>query len=184
MVESLYSQTNLRTGAYLFQGGPRDQRTVEKRDDVLCYTTEPLTQPVEVTGPIELILSASSSALDTDFTGKLVDVFPDGRAEILTDGILRARYRESLSAPVLMEPEHIYELRFSLGATANVFKTGHCIRLEVSSSNFPRFNRNTNKGGEIIAEREEDFTEAINRVYHNQAHLSYLILPIIERESE
>lgn len=171
-----------RTSPYLFQCGPRDQREIEQRDDVLCYTTEPLAQPIEVTGPIELVLSVSSSALDTDFTGKLVDVFPDGRAEILTDSILRARYRNSLSTPALLEPEKIYELRFSLGATANVFKAGHCIRLEVSSSNFPRFNRNTNTGGNIIEEREEDLIQAINQVYHNKAHPSYIILPIIERE--
>ena len=167
---------------YFLNAGPRDQRWVEERDDVLCYTTQPLAQPVEVTGTIELVLSASSSAPDTDFTGKLVDVYPDGRAEILTDGILRARYRESLTAPTLMELGHIYELRVHLGATSNLFKAGHHIRLEVSSSNFPRFNRNTNTGGEIILEREEDLKQAINRVYHDQAHRSYLILPIIERE--
>jgi uncharacterized protein len=166
---------------YVFNAGPLDQRRLEERNDVLCYTTPPLAQPVEVTGPIELVLTVASSAPDTDFTGKLVDVYPDGRAEILTDGILRARYRESLTEPVLMKPEHIYELHIHLGATANVFKTGHCIRLEVSSSNFPRFERNTNTGGDIITEREEDLKSAINRVYHDQAHPSYLLLPIIER---
>src|SRR5205814_9487326 len=123
-----------------------------------------------------------SSARDTDFTGKLVDVYPDGRAEILTDGILRARYRESFSAPALMEPSHIYELHIDLWATSNLFRAGHCIRLEVSSSNFPRFDRNTNTGGTIASEREKDFVQAVNRVYHDSAHPSHLILPIIERE--
>ncbi|MFL5704709.1 MAG: CocE/NonD family hydrolase [Ktedonobacteraceae bacterium] len=162
--------------------GPRDQRGIETRDDVLCYTTAPLERPVEVTGPIELVLFASSSAKDTDFTGKLVDVYPGGRAESITDGILRARYREALSKPVLMEPNRVYELHITVGATAQVFGAGHCIRLEVSSSNFPRFDRNTNTGGTIATEREKDFVQAVNRVYHNSAHPSHLILPIIERE--
>jgi len=171
-------------GAVLIEGGegPRDQRQVEERDDVLCYTTPPLEQPVEVTGPIELVLYVSSSARDTDFTGKLVDVHPDGRAENLTDGILRARYRHSLSSPVLMEPGRIYELRVDLGGTSNVFLAGHRIRLEVSSSNFPRFNRNSNTGGTIASESEKDFVLAINHVYHNHDYPSHLLLPVIERD--
>lgn len=162
--------------------GPLDQRQIEAREDVLCYTTSPLERPVEVTGPIELVLHVSSSARDTDFTGKLVDVHPDGRAEILTDGILRARYRQSLSSPVLMEPGHVYELHIDLGATSNVFLTGHGIRLEVSSSNFPRFDRNSNTGGTIASEQEKDFVQAINRVYHSQVYPSQLVLPVIERD--
>jgi putative CocE/NonD family hydrolase len=161
--------------------GPRDQRQIEAREDVLCYTTPLLEQPVEVTGPVELVLYVSSSAPDTDFTGKLVDVHPDGRAENLLDGILRARYRESLSASVLMEPGQVYELHIELGATSNVFQAGHRIRLEVSSSNFPRFDRNTNTGGIIANEGEQDLVEATNRIHHNAAHPSHLILPIIER---
>jgi uncharacterized protein len=163
--------------------GPRDQRVIETRDDVLCYTTAPLERPVEVTGPIELVLFASSTAKDTDFTAKLVDVYPGGRVESITDGILRARYRETLSKSVLMEPNQVYELHITVGATAQVFGTGHCIRLEVSSSNFPRFDRNTNTGGTIATESEKDFVQAVNRVYHDSAHPSHLILPIIERES-
>ena len=162
--------------------GPRDQRSVEAREDVLCYSTPVLEQPVEVTGPITLVLYASSSARDTDFTGKLVDVYPDGRAEMLTDGILRARYRESFSEPKLLEPGQIYELHLDLWATSNLFKAGHRIRLEVSSSNFPRFDRNTNTGGVIEAETEHDFVQAVNRVYHDAAHPSHLLLPIIERD--
>jgi putative CocE/NonD family hydrolase len=140
-----------------------------------------LERPVEVTGPIELVLFISSSARDTDFTAKLVDVYPDGRAESITDGILRVRYRESLSKPVLMEPNQVYELRITVGATSQVFAAGHRIRLEVSSSNFPRFDRNTNTGGTIATESEKDFVQAVNRVYHDTAHPSRLILPIIER---
>ncbi len=161
--------------------GPRDQRVVEARDDVLVYSTPVLDRPVEVTGPIELRLFVSSSARDTDFTGKLVDVFPDGRAMILTEGIMRARYRDSWTAPTPLEPDAIYELRLNLWATANVFLPGHRIRLEVSSSNFPRFNRNSNTGGEITSETVEQYRPAINRVFHDAAHPSRLILPIIER---
>ena len=162
--------------------GPRDQRSVEAREDVLCYTTPTLEQAVEVTGPIELVLYVSSSARDTDVVGKLVDVYPDGRAELLTDGILRARYRESFSEPKLMEPEQVYELHLDLWATSNVFKVGHRIRLEVTSSNFPRFDRNTNTGGTIATETEKDFVQALNRIYHDSAYPSHLILPIIERD--
>ena len=162
--------------------GPRDQRSIEARDDVLCYTTGPLERPVEVTGPIELVLFACSSERDTDFTAKLVDVYPNGRAESITDGILRARYRESLEKPVLMEPNHIYELHITVGATSQVFGAGHRIRLEVSSSNFPRFDHNTNTGGTIATESEKDFVQAVNRVFHDAAHPSHLILPIIERD--
>jgi putative CocE/NonD family hydrolase len=162
--------------------GPRDQRSVEAREDVLCYSTPTLEQPLEVTGPIELVLFVSSSARDTDFTGKLVDVSPDGRAEILTDGILRARYRESFSQPKRLEPGQIYELHLDLWATSNLFKAGHRIRLEVSSSNFPRFDRNTNTGGTIETETEQEVVQAVNRVYHDATHPSHLLLPIIERD--
>jgi uncharacterized protein len=162
--------------------GPRDQRAVEAREDVLCYSTPVLEKPVEVTGPIALVLYVSSSARDTDFTGKLVDVSPDGRAEILTDGILRARYRESFIEPKLLEPGQTYKLHLDLWATSNLFQAGHRIRLEVSSSNFPRFDRNTNTGGTIETGTEQDFVPAVNRIYHERAYPSHLILPIIERD--
>jgi putative CocE/NonD family hydrolase len=169
-----------------FADGPfadlADQRPVEDRSDVICYTSPPMEQPLEVTGPIQLVLYASSSALDTDFTGKLVDVSPDGHADLLTDGILRARYHRSLSDPELLEPGRIYEFRIDIGATANVFLPGHRIRLEVSSSNFPRFDRNTNTGGAIASETEADFVVATNSVYSGSAYPSQLILPIIERD--
>ncbi len=161
--------------------GPLDQCPVEAREDVLVFSSPVLEKEVEVTGPVVLVLSVSSSAKDTDFTGTLVDVYPDGRAVLLTDGILRTRFRESFSHPVLMEPGNIYELRLDLGATSNVFGGGHRIRLDISSSNFPRYDRNTNTGGTIANETEKDFVEAVNRVYHDAAHPSRLILPIIER---
>ena len=158
--------------------GPRDQRDVEMREDVLVYSTPVLEQPVEVIGPIELCLFVASSACDTDFTGKLVDVFPDGRAIILTEGILRARYRNSPRTPELMQPETVYELRLNLWATANVFLAGHRIRLEVSSSSFPRFDRNSNTGGSIVDESEDQYHPAVNRIFHDAAHPSHLILPM------
>jgi putative CocE/NonD family hydrolase len=161
--------------------GPRDQREVELRDDVLVYSTPVLDRPVEVTGPIELCLFVTSSAPDTDFTGKLVDLYPDGRSIILTEGILRARYRDSFTEPDLLETGKVYELRLDLWATANVFLPGHRIRLEVSSSNFPRFDRNSNTGGEIASETADQYQPAINRIFHDAAHPSHLILPIIER---
>ncbi|TMC42137.1 MAG: CocE/NonD family hydrolase [Chloroflexi bacterium] len=161
--------------------GPRDQRTVELRDDVLVYSTPVLDRSVEVIGPIELRLFVASSARDTDFTGKLVDVYPDDRAMILTEGILRARYRTSMTEPELLEPDAIYELRLDLWATANVFLPGHRIRLEVASSNFPRFGRNSNTGGEIASEAASHYRPAINRIFHDAARPSRLILPIIER---
>jgi putative CocE/NonD family hydrolase len=161
--------------------GPRDQREVETRDDVLVYSTPVLNQPIEVTGPIELRLFVASSGRDTDFTGKLVDVEPDGRAIILTEGILRARYRNSFTAPEPLELDVIHELHLNLWATANVFLPGHRIRLEVSSSNFPRFARNSNTGRDIVHETAEQYQPAINRIVHDAAHPSCLILPIIER---
>ena len=161
--------------------GPRDQRAVESRHDVLCYSSEPLAEPVEVIGPVVAVLHVSSSAPDTDFTAKLVDVAPDGRAENLADGILRARYRESLSEPSLLEPERVYQVTVDLVATAAQFPAGHRIRLEISSSNFPRFDRNTNTGGVIAAESEADLRQAVNRVHHTRALPSRLVLPVIRR---
>lgn len=166
------------------QAGAVDQRSVEMREDVLCYSTPVLEEAIEVTGHISLKLFVSSSALDTDFTGKLVDIHPDGRAIILTEGILRARYRHSLTAPELMEPGEIYELTLDLGVTSNVFLPGHQIRLEVSSSNFPRYDRNTNTGGVIAEDSEEAIVVAENTIYHGPTHPSRLILPIINRETQ
>ena len=113
---------------------------------MLVYSTTPLPSPIEVTGPVKVVLYVSSSAHDTDFTAKLVDVFPDGLARNLTDGILRARYRESLENPKLMTPGEVYRMTIDAGVTSNVFRAGHRIRVEISSSNFPRFDRNPNTG--------------------------------------
>jgi putative CocE/NonD family hydrolase len=164
--------------------GPRDTRPAEARQDVLCYTTEPLDRGVDVIGPVELVLFVASSAEDTDFTGRLVDVSPDGRAEHLTEGILRARYRDGATEPRLLRPGQRYELHLELGATANRFAAGHRIRLEVSSSNFPRFDRNTNTGGEIAREPADRWRPALNRVLHGPSQPSRLILYVLDLEPE
>ena len=161
--------------------GPVDQRPAEARDDVLCFTSAVLTEPLEVTGHVSLTLYASSSAPDTDFTGKLVDVFPDGRAIFLTDGIIRARYRKSLAEPEPLTPGEPCQLNLDLSVTSNVFLPGHRIRLEVSSSNFPRFDRNTNTGGIIADEPADQATTAVNHVLHGPGYPSQLILPVISR---
>jgi putative CocE/NonD family hydrolase len=159
--------------------GPRDQRQVEARSDVLVYSTPPLEEDTEVTGPITLDLFAKSSAIDTDFTGKLVDVAPDGTAINLTEGILRARYRESMSTATPIVPGQIYEYKIDLWSTSNVFLKGHRIRLEVSSSNFPRFDRNLNTSKN--ASTDATMVKATNTILHDQQYPSALILPIVPR---
>lgn len=159
--------------------GPLDRRAVEERADVLTYTTAPLERDVEAIGPVELVLRVSSSAPDTDFTGALVDVHPDGRAELLTDGIVRARWRGSRSEAAPLAPGEVVELRIDLGATANRFRAGHRIRVEVSSSDFPRYDRNTNTGGTVADERDEQVVAAVNRVHHGAGQPSHLLLPLM-----
>jgi putative CocE/NonD family hydrolase len=160
----------------IFPWGPLDQRPVERRRDVLSYTTAPLVSDLEVTGPIKAILYASSSAPDTDFTAKLVDVFPSGEARILTDGIFRVRYRDGLDKPKLIKPWDIYRLTVDAGVTSNVFRAGHRIRVEISSSNFPRFDRNPNTGRPVADESE--LRKATQRIYHDRDRHSYVLLPI------
>ena len=162
--------------------GPRDQESVEQRQDVLVYSTPVLTKNVEVTGPITAKLYVSSSAPDTDITCKLVDVHPDGRAMLLTDGILRLRYRQSLTAPQLLQAGEIVEANIDLWSTANVFLAGHRIRIEVSSSCFPKFARNSNSGGDVASEGREQYQSAVNHIHHDAAHPSHILLPLIERK--
>ena len=145
----------------------------------MVYTTPALQEDMEVTGPISVELYASSSAVDTDFTAKLVDVRPDGYAQNLTDGILRARYRTSQEKPELMQPGNIYKFTIDVWATSNVFLAGHRLRLEISSSNFPQFDRNLNTGED--PERGSRWVKATNSIYHDREHPSALILPLIPR---
>jgi uncharacterized protein len=157
--------------------GVADQRPAERRPDVLVFTSEPLAHPLEVTGPITVTLWASSSARDTDFTAKLVDVAPDGYAKNLLDGIIRARYRESASRPSPIEPGRPYRFTIDLWATSNVFLAGHRIRVEISSSNFPRFDRNLNTGARFGEGAE--MQKAQQTVFHRNDMASFILLPII-----
>jgi len=157
--------------------GPFDQSEVEKRDDILVYTSEPLKQPVEVTGPVKMILHAATTAKDTDFTAKLVDVHPDGKAYNLCDGIIRARWRNSRTKEELVEPGKIQKYEIDLWVTSNLFKAGHKIRVEISSSNFPRFDRNPNSGGPFGADTK--VFSATQSIHHDAEHASHIILPII-----
>jgi uncharacterized protein len=159
--------------------GPRDQTRVEEREDVLVYTTPPLEQDLEVTGPVKLILWAASNAKDTDFTGKLVDVHPDGKPYNLCEGIVRAQHRDGADKPTLLTPGEATRFEIDLWVTSNLFRRGHRIRLEVSSSNFPRFDRNPNSGKPFGTDTE--LLPAQQTVFHDREHPSHLILPVIPR---
>ncbi|MFI6310040.1 CocE/NonD family hydrolase [Nocardia fusca] len=163
--------------------GPRDQTRTEARQDVLCYTSAPLDRSLEVTGPVRAKLYVSSSVVDTDFTATLVDVHPDGRAELVCDGILRCRYRTSTTRPVFLEPGAVYEIDIDLVATAYVFGPGHRLRLDVSSSNFPKYDRNPNSAIPVADARREDLVVATNTVWHDDTRLSRLVLPVVRRSA-
>ena len=161
----------------IFPWGPKDQGSVERRKDVLVYTSDVMVRDVEVTGPVRVVLFAATSAVDTDFTAKLVDVGADGKSRILSDGILRLRYRKSLEKAELAKPGEVYKLEIEAGVTSNVFLKGHRIRLEISSSNFPRFDRNLNTGGPIATETR--WIVAHQTVHHGRKSASYVLLPIV-----
>ncbi len=164
-------------GTRQIAAGSFDQSEIEMRHDVLVYTSPVLEEGVEVTGPIEAVLYVSSSTKDTDFTAKLVDVSPDGRAYNIQEGIMRARYRAGYDKKVSMSPDQVVELRIDMFATSNYFAPGHRIRLEVSSSNFPRFDRNLNTGGRNYDESE--WVVAQQTVHHSAEYPSHIILPVI-----
>jgi putative CocE/NonD family hydrolase len=157
--------------------GPYDQTKVEEREDVLVYTSAPLTEAVEVTGPVKMILYAATSAKDTDFTAKLVDVHADGKAFNLCDGIIRARWRNSRAEPELVEPDMAYRYEIDLWVTSNLFKPGHRIRVEISSSNFPRFDRNPNSGDPFGTDTE--LLSASQTIFHGADRASHILLPVI-----
>ena len=159
------------------QHEPQDQRALDGRQDILVYSTPPLEEPLEVTGPVTVKLWASSSARDTDFVVKLVDVWPDGFAQELCYGIVRARYRESFDRPTLIQPGLAYEYTIQLNPTSNQFKPGHRIRVDVSSSDFPNFDRNHNTGGDDYA--EATLLSAKQTIFHDADHPSRLVLPVI-----
>ncbi|HEV3137549.1 MAG TPA: CocE/NonD family hydrolase, partial [Pirellulales bacterium] len=178
----------LLQGAWDQRGGPHvwnslDPVPLSVRNDILVFQSETLAEDVEVTGEIVVKLWASSSAVDTDFTAKLLDVypanpdFPGGFDLNIGDGILRTRFRESLKKEVLMQPGTIYPLTIKIYPTSNVFKRGHRIRVDISSSNFPRFDVNPNTGEPLNKQRRTQVAE--NTVYHDAGHPSQIVLPII-----
>lgn len=158
--------------------GAQDQRPIEHRSDVLVYTSEVLASPVEVLGPLKLVLYASSSAVDTDFVAKLVDVYPDGRSINVAEGILRTRHRDGLTKQVLMKPGEIYPLELDMVGTANLFQPGHRIRVHVTSSHFPQFARNLNNGEPYGTSAEAVVAE--QTIYHSSSRASHILLPVIE----
>jgi putative CocE/NonD family hydrolase len=160
--------------------GPIDQRPIERRDDVLCYTSAVLEKDLEVTGPLQVILYAESSARDTDFTAKLVDVYPDGKAIHLAEGIVRARHRARMERVEFLEPNSVAEYRIDLAPTSNVFKVGHRLRVEISSSNFPRFDRCLNTTDDIGFGTQWQIAK--QTVLHTSAYPSHIILPVISSQ--
>jgi uncharacterized protein len=163
--------------------GSFDQRKMETRPDILVYSTEPLKEGIEVSGPIELTLYVSSDAKDTDFTVKLIDVYPDGRAYNLDETIQRMRYRNGYDKPqVWMEPGKAYKVTFQPMTTSNYFAAGHRIRIEVSSSNFPRFDRNMNTGGKNYDEVKG--VVAHNTVHHSKQYPSELKLTVVKKSRD
>jgi putative CocE/NonD family hydrolase len=157
--------------------GPRDQRRIENRNDVLVYTSAPLGKELEITGPVKIVLHAASDAVDTDFVGKLIDVYPDGRAFNVCEGILRARYRQGADHPKLLEPGKSYELTIDLVGTSNVFLKDHRLRVDVTGSHFPEFDRNPNTGKPFGSSSE--VKTARQTIYHSATQPSHILLPVI-----
>jgi uncharacterized protein len=161
-------------------GGPDDYRQIEQRADVLVYTGEPLAADVEVCGPIRVRLSASSSARDTDFMAKLIDVWPNGFAQRLSDGMVRARFRAGMDKPSLIEPGRAYVYDLDLWNTCQLYRKGHRVRLEISSSAFPKYDRNLNTG-EALGQTTR-MQAAQQKIYHDRERPSYVVLPIVPRK--
>ena len=159
--------------------GPTDQRASENLNGVLVYTSEPLSVPLELIGDASVTLYAATSARDTDWTARLCEVFPDGRSINLKEGIVRARYRESLTDPSLLEPDRIYRYEIALGPIGARIAAGNRLRLTVSSSDFPQWDRNLNTGGPLFGEALTDAVVARQTVLHDGEHASYVTLPCI-----
>lgn len=157
-------------------GGPIDQSHIEKRQDILCYKTQELKEDTEVTGPLDLHLFASTSAKDTDFTAKLIDFYPDGRTFNIAEGIIRARFWKSVFKPELVNPGEIYEYTIDMGSASNVFKKGHHIGIDISSSNFPASDRNMNTGNRLGEDTQG--IPATQNIFHQSRYASYIDLPL------
>ncbi len=160
-------------------GGPDDYAAVERREDVLVYVTTPLANDTEITGPVRLELYASSSAVDTDFMAMLVDIHPTGFTQRLCDGMVRARFRDGMDRPELMEPGKVYAFNIDLWNTAQVFLQGHRIGLQIASSAMPKYDRNLNTGEDLATGTR--MIAADQAIYHDSAHPSALVLPVIPR---
>jgi putative CocE/NonD family hydrolase len=161
-------------------GGIWNHRAIDERHDVLVYSTPPLTEPLEVTGPVRLVLHASTSAVDTDFVARLIDVSPNGYSTNLCEGVLRARYRGGYEQPELLEPGRPYRFEIDMLMTSNLFRPGHQVRLELTSSSFPRYDRNPNTGEPAAQARTT--CPAVQTVFHDSVHPSHLLLPVIPRD--
>lgn len=164
--------------SFLIPAGSIDQSPVQRRRDVLVYSTAPLSRGLAVVGPLTLVLYASSSAVDTDFSAKLSDVFPDGRALLLQSGMVRARFRDPGQRASLIEPGRLYRYEIDLWATANLFRPGHRVRVQVASADFPRYERNTNRGG-----RPGPPLKASQTVFHDSERPSHLVLSVLPEEA-
>jgi putative CocE/NonD family hydrolase len=162
--------------------GPMDRRVAQERSDVLVYTSPPLTEDLEVTGPVTVKLFAASSAPNTDFTATLSDVHPDGKAIHICEGIRGVTFRKSLEHPTLIKPGRIYEYTIDLWETSMVFKAGHRLRVDISSSNFPRFARNQNITAPFGTSAE--MRKATQTIYHDARHPAHILLPVIPRENK
>jgi uncharacterized protein len=172
-------QTSLPARMMKMNTGPQDQRRLEDRDDVLLYTSDALEEPLEVIGPLALVLHAATSARDTDFVAKLIDLAPDGSSVILVEGVVRARFREGFDRELPVEPDRPIEVRIDLAATANAFRPGHRIRLAVTSSSFPRFDRNPNTGAPLGVDGREDLRTARQTIFHDVVRPSRLLLSVL-----
>jgi hypothetical protein len=159
--------------------GVENQAMVEERQDVLVFTTPRLAEPVAITGPVSVTLYASSNAPDTDFTAKLVDVEPDGYCANIAEGIVRARYRNGCDREEFLTPGAVTEFHIDLWDMAHTFKPNHRIRLEISSSNFPRFDRNLNSRVTPGLGRAEDAQKAVQQVFHDSRYPSHINLPVV-----
>jgi putative CocE/NonD family hydrolase len=168
---------NIYDATALAAEGPFDQRPIERRDDVLVYSTPVLQADLDVTGPVTVRLHASTSAPDTDFWAQLTDVFPNGYSMHLTEGIIRGRYHKSLEKQELLTPGTVYEFAIDLWVTSNVFQRGHRVRLDVSSSSFPKYDRNPNTGNQFGTDTILKVAE--QKIFHNERNPSSIILPVI-----
>ena len=157
--------------------GPQDQRPIEGRQDVLIYTSDVLQEEIEATGPVKVVVYASSDSVDTDFVAKLVDVYPDGSSYNMAEGIVRARYRESVSKPSPLTPGQVYRFEIDLVGTSIAFQKGHRVRVHVTSSHFPQFDRNPNSGAAFGT--TDTVKVAQQTVYHDSERPSHILLPVI-----